>query len=366
MKLHLCMIVLLAILACERNDNNFHRVKISELMIADSIGSETDSLRMLGVIGSTACLPNGDLLVLDTGFNTLRLFPDSGEVSVLVSEGSGPGLLQQASEMVLAADRILIMDRGKRCILKYDSQGNYLDDDIESGIMQPYGLFGLDNGNLVTMMLDFQMDENNEIELFIRIAQCDQDLNPVTEFYYRTWDSPYNQLYSTITSLRYSVSSGGLFYLCEDPSIYTVTVMDGAGDTVSVITRDDIGRVQLSDAEIEEIRALQRESLGNEYLFQGENEPSHYRSLIRLAGADSLGRLWVWDLRYIEDNLIHFDIWDSSGTLVEMAEIPWPDFREPVVPRVDSGGVILTTNEEASEVKIYRLEYSGYLMDSSF
>lgn len=350
---------MLLMIACNGNRDDYIDVNRNTLIIADSIGSETDSLRMLGVIGSTACLPDGGLLVLDSGFNTLRLFHDSGEVSVLVSEGSGPGLLQQASEMVVAADRILIMDRGKRCILEYDSQGNYLDDDIETGIMQPYGLFGLDNGNLVTMMLDFQMDENNEIELFIRIAQCDEDLNPVTEFYYRTWDPPYNQLYSTISSLRYAVSSGGLFYLCEDPSIYSVTVMGSAGDTVSVITRDDIGRVQLSDAEIEEIRTLQRESMGNEYLFQGENEPSHFRSLIRLAGADSLGRLWIWDLRYIEDNVIHFDIWDSSGTLVEMAEIPWPESREPVVPRVDSGGVILTTNEEASEVKIYRLEYSG-------
>ncbi len=354
-----CMIVLLVVLACSSNEDGYRNAALCQLIIADSTGSETDSLRMLGVIGSTACLPNGDLLVLDTGFNNLRLFSSSGEVSVLVSEGAGPGLLQQASEMVLAADRILIMDRGKRCILKYDSQGNYLDDDIETGIMQPYGLFGLDNGNLVTMMLDFQMDENNEIELFIRIAQCDEDLNPVTEFYYRTWDPPYNQLCSTISSLRYAVSSEGSFYLCEDPSIYAVTVMDSMGDTVSVITRDDIGRVQLSDAEIEEIRVKQRESLGNEYLFQGENEPSYYRSLIRLAGADSLGRLWVWDLRYIEDNVIHFDIWDSSGTLIEMAEIPWPESREPVVPRVDSGGVILTTNEEASEVKIYRLEYSG-------
>lgn len=352
-------IALLAIFACKCTTGSYSDTVCRELIIVDSIGTESDSLRMLGIIGSTAGLPNGDLLVLDTGFNNLRLFSQDGEVEVLVSKGSGPGFLQHASEMVLAGDRILIIDRQKRSILRYDIGGNYLNDDVATGIMQPYGMYGLHSGNIVTLLLDFQMDENNEIELFIKIAKCDENLNSLTEYYYRTWSPPYDQIYTTISTIRYVVSSGGTLYLCKDPSVYSVIVMDSTGSTISEISRDDIERVPLSDSEIEEIRNIQHESLRNEYLFQGENEPSHYKSLVRLAGVDSLDRVWVWNLQYIEDNLIHFDIWNQTGELEEMAEIPWPDNREPVVPRVDSGGVILTTNEEAEDVKIYRLVFSG-------
>jgi hypothetical protein len=137
-----------------------------------------------------------------------------------------------------------------------------------------------------------------------------------------------------------------------------VNILDSNAEVVGEIYRPDIERVPRSEEEIEAIRLMQQERQGNEFLFQGQNDPNPYETLIQLAGTDSLGRLWIWNLNDISDSYIRFDIWTPEGEMVEQAEIEWKN-REPVVPLVDSGGIIFRTTDEASIVRIYKVIYSS-------
>jgi hypothetical protein len=329
-----------------------------ELIVSDSIGSITDSLQMLGVVASSVHHPDGGLIILDRILNNLRLFLPDGRVLVLASEGSGPGFIQRAAEMTIAGNQILIVDKGKRCISRYSLTGQYLNADTETGIFEPYGIFGLVNGDFVSTIVGSQMSETDEIELFIRIGQYNDSLEGSTEYFYQTWSPPYNGIYSVISQIRYCTSPYGPVYFCPDPSDYRVLIFDSDAQVITEITRYDIERVHRSAEEIEAIKQRQQEQFGNQYLFQGRNDPNPYETIIQLAGVDSLNRLWIWKLNDVSDGYIRFDIWTDQGELVEQAEIEWSENREPVSPWVDSGGVLLRTTDEASEVKIYEIVYS--------
>ncbi len=311
----------------------------------------------LGVVASSVHHPDGGLLILDRAANNLRYFLPNGDVIVLASQGSGPGCIQRASEMVIAGNQILVIDKGKRCISRYSLSGEYLDADTPTGLFEPYGAFGLLNGDILTMVLGFYMNEIDEIELFVRVGKYNDSLEYSTEYFYQTWQPPYNGIYSTLSMMRYSTSPTGPVFLCPDPSEYKVTVLGIHGETTCEILRPDIDRVSRSSEEIDAIRQRQQEKLRNEYLFQGRNDPNPYESIIQLAGVDSLNRLWIWTLNDVSDGYIRFDIWTDQGELVEQAEIEWEN-REPVTPWVDSGGVLLRTTDEASVVRIYEIMYS--------
>jgi len=257
--------------------------------------------------------------------------------------------------MTVAGDQILVIDKGKRCISRFSLSGEYLNADTPVGMFEPYGVFGLANGDIVSMVLGFQMSEADEVELFINAGRYNDSLECLTEYYYRTWLPPYNGIYSAISTIRYCTGPDGPVFFCTDLSEYKVAILGTDGEVIGEIFRPEMERVPRSSEEIEEIRQWQQEKMGREFLFQGRNDPNPYKPLIQLAGVDSLNRLWVWKLRDALDGYIRFDIWNEAGELVEQAEIEWPENREPVVPCVDSGGVLLRTTEEASVVKIYEL-----------
>ncbi len=350
------LLYVLSVCSCVREEDRNQGIEVTQYtyVVCDSIGSIESPLYMLGVVASSVHHPDGGILVLDRISNSLRWFQPDGEVSVLASEGSGPGCIQRASEMVIAGDNILVLDKGKRSIMRYSLTGEYLDNDTPTGLFEPYGLFGLRNGDILATVLGFQMDSSNEIELYVRVGQYDESLECVTEYYYETWSPPYNGIYSAISLIRYCIGPDGTGFFCPDISDYKVTIYDPNGEIVGEISRPDIERVSRSEEEIEEIRRWQEENMGNEYLFQGENDPSPYKTLIQLAGTDSLGRLWIWNLSDMSNECLHFDIWTAEGELVEQALIDWTN-REPVTPLVDSGGVILRSTEEADVVMIYDL-----------
>ncbi len=222
-------------------------------------------------------------------------------------------------------------------------------------MFEPYGVFGLANGDIVSMVLGFQMSEADEVELFVNAGRYNDSLECSAEYYYRTWLPPYNGIYSAISTIRYCTGPDGPVFFCTDLSEYRVAILGTDGEVIGEIFRPEMERVPRSSEEIEEIRQWQQEKMGREFLFQGRNDPNPYKPLIQLAGVDSLNRLWVWKLRDALDGNIRFDIWNEAGELVEQAEIEWPENREPVVPCVDSGGVLLRTTEEASVVRIYEL-----------
>ena len=330
-----------------------HRV----LMVSDSIGSMASPLQMLGIVASSIHHPDGGLLVLDRISNNLRLFQPDGEIIVLAPEGSGPGCIQRASEMMIAGNQILVIDKGKRSILRYSLSGEHLEIDTPTGMFEPYGLFGLASGDILSTVLGFQMNSADEVELFIRFGQYNDSLECSTEYYYQTWLPPYNGIYSAISMMRYCSSPAGPVYFCPDISEYKVNILDSNAEVVDEIYRPDIERVSRSEEEIEAIRQRQQERQGNEFLFQGRNDPNPYETIIQLAGVDSLNRLWIWTLNDVSDGYICFDIWTPEGEMVEQAEIEWEN-SEPVVPLVDSGGIMLRTTDEASVVRIYKIIYS--------
>ncbi|MCK5134074.1 MAG: hypothetical protein KAR40_18230 [Candidatus Sabulitectum sp.] len=361
----LCLLIIMQIISlllfsCGNEESKtcpWEAVTHSELVVIDSIGSMTDPLQMLGIVVGSIHHPDGGLLVLDRISNNLRLFQPDGEIVVLAPEGSGPGCIQRASEMVIAGDQILVIDKGKRSILRYSLSGEHLGIDTPTGLFEPYGIFGFANGDILSMVLGFQMSEADEVELFIRIGQYNDSLEYSTEYFYQTWLPPYNGIYSAISMMRYCSSPDGPVYFCPDLSEYKVIILGADAEAIGEIYRPDIERVSRSEEEIEAIRQRQQERQGNEFLFQGRNDPNPYMTLIQLAGTDSLNRLWIWKLNDISDGYIRLDIWTPEGELVEQAEIEWKN-REPVAPFVDSGGVLLKTTEEASVVRIYEIVYS--------
>lgn len=360
----LCLFIiaqLIPLLLCScgngETEDPWETVTNRELMVMDSIGSMADPLQMLGIVASSAHHPDGGILVLDRISNNLRLFQPDGEIVVLAPEGSGPGCIQRASEMVIAGNQILVLDKGKRSILRYSLSGEHLEIDTPTGMFEPYGLFGLASGDILSTVLEFQMNAADEVELFIRTGQYNDSLECSTEYFYQTWLPPYNGIYSAMTMIRYCSSSDGPVYFCPDISEYKVTILGADAEVLGEIYRPDIARVSRSEEEIEAIRQRQQERQGNEFLFQGRNDPNSYETLIQLAGVDSLNRLWIWTLNDVSDGYIRFDIWTDQGELVEQAEIEWEN-REPVVPLVDSGGIMLRTTDEASIVRIYKIIYS--------
>lgn len=358
--LMIIQIISLLLFSCVNDDNkadSWETITNRELIVIDSIGSMANPLQMLGIVASSVHHPDAGILVLDRISNNLRLFQPDGEIVVLAPEGSGPGCIQRASEMVIAGNQILVVDKGKRSILRYSLSGEHLEIDTPTGMFEPYGLFGLVSGDILSTVLGFQMNAADEVELFIRIGQYNDSLECSTEYFYQTWLPPYNGIYSAISMMRYCSSSDGPVYFCPDPSEYKVTILGADAEVISEICRPDIERVSRSEEEIEAIRQRQQERQGNEFLFQGRNDPNPYETLIQLAGVDSLNRLWIWTLNDISDGHICFDIWTPEGEMVEQAEIEWEN-REPVVPLVDSGGIMFRTTAEASVVRIYKIIYS--------
>ncbi len=332
-------------------------VTIRELMVVDSIGSMADSLQMLGTVASSVHHPDGGILVLDRFLNNLRLFKPDGEIVVLVPEGAGPGCIQRAHEMVIAGNQILVVDKGKRNILRYSLSGEHLGIDTPTGIIEPNGVIGLVNGDILSTVLSFQMNDADEVELFIRIGQFNDSLECTTEYFYQTWLPPYNGISTVISKMRYCSSSDGPVYFCPDISEYKLTILGANAEVVGDISRPDIQRIARTEEEIETVRERQEERQGNEFLFRGGIDPNPYKNIIYPVGVDSLNRLWIWKLDDTLDDQICFDIWTAEGEMVEHATIEWEN-REPVMPVVDSGGIMLRTTDEASVVRIYKIVYS--------
>jgi len=292
----LCFIIGMLSLACsgETGGQGTPDVPYRNLSIVDSIGSEFGAISpVLGKVSGVLHHPRGGVLVLDGISNVLMYIEPDGEVSLYATSGSGPGHLLNATEMALAGNEILVLDKAKRRILKYSLAGEYLDNDISLGLLELNGLIGRQDGCILALQLSFEQDQNGQIDLLSTIGTFNESLEVSGIIDQKRWEPPYNEIYSTISQLRFCAGESGPIYYSPDASNYFVEVIDITGEQIGLIARSDVERIALTDEEIDEVSRLQEEQLRGQFIFQGVNPPNPFERIILLVLTHLAGSGWL-------------------------------------------------------------------------
>lgn len=351
-------LVLLTIMISCQTDGPSHmqtRIPYHTLIVTDSIGLEHgDPMNIFGRISGVHSHPEGGVLLLDSGKNILSLYIPGGDIQALASQGEGPGEFLRASEMALSGEEILVLDRGKRRILRFSNGGDFLGEATYSGVPEVHSIWGRGNGNLIAILIGMEPGDANQMSITVDVSDFDPNSGEASSMYHQSWLPPYNGIYRFISDMEICAGADGPTFLCLDTSEYLISIIGDSGNIIGTIQRDDVPRVPLTQEEISEAERVQEERLQGQFIFQGRNDPNPYRSIIQLAGVDSLGRLWV--SRAIGEDSLHFDVWNQEGTLVEEAGLQWESSREPVKARIDQGGRYLVTTNNSSVVRVYIID----------
>ena len=111
----------------------------------------------------------GNFYVLDTGNYRVQVFDASGEyVRTLGRQGQGPGELTQPRAVVIAGDRIVVLDSVNRRYSAWALDGEYLGETASSDQYVPGGLQAFDDGTLLGRVIARREDDGSFNDLSTR------------------------------------------------------------------------------------------------------------------------------------------------------------------------------------------------------
>ena len=329
------------------------------LVVEDSICCEYGHIEQI-VIGSIKQVvnhPYGGTLVLDGALNKVIWILEDDSIVKIAESGTGPGFLENPSCIAIASNTIFIADRAKRAILRYDLSGNYLDSDISTGYLGPTSMQGLENGRIFAGVPNFEYAEDGDMVFTYQIGMYNHQFELIKMCYYNEWKPPLNEVYSLEQTFDAVSGNNGRMYFTPDNTEYVIHVSDVNSDYTGDMIGTHLNRVRKTSEElVADDQVMDRIHCGD-YFYDPNMEPCKYKSIINLAGVDSLGNLWVQNLDV--ENRVLFDIWNSDGNMFAQADIAWEPGREPVRPYVDAEGILLITTPQADDVRIYKLCIDG-------
>ena len=362
-KLRTGMIVSLSIAAtlaaCRRgptsSESDLHGIVVfsETLVVIDSYGSELgDSLNMIGAIGAVRSSPGGGILVLDRGSSCVRRFGEDGEAAILIPAGIGPGELELPQAMCATPwGRILVCDAMKHQIMTFMLDGTFEGVFMTSQRYVPYAIIPRIDSSFVGSLSGLDMGDRAVMSYEVSLYR--DSLVPEVTFFKDEWVFPDADIYTETSLIDFCCGFSGPVYVCPDITSYHIDIYTDEGVLIGAIERSDIARRPKTTDEIDRERSEWDVWLRQDEAYAGDYEPYPFKPVIQIAGVDSLLRLWV----RLEDSegAVRFDIWDGQGRLVGNAIIPWDTESIPVYSSVDTGGVFLITDEDADEVKVFRL-----------
>lgn len=328
-----------------------------ELCVVDSFGVEMgDSVRMIGSITAMCHHPNGSLLILDRAADCLRMVPSAGIPSRVLRRGSGPGEFLGAQGVCALSDgRIVVADYMKRALMTYDERGDYLGDYCPSFDEDdpPPIIWAVDSCSIVGVDWDHMTIEDRDVSAYY-CARFDSDVRPSVMYYLLDCDAlGHNESIRAMNLMDFHADRSGQVYVAEDFTEYSIDIYAPDGSAVRSIEAP-VSRLEKSQEQIQaEIEEYEAQAV-SDFSYQGGYEPSPYDQLISICGVDSTGNLWV--RRFDLNAGLHFDIWDSSGTLVYTTSLADLDTSLEVRFLVDEIGMVGAVTDPGDYPRVYFLE----------
>ncbi len=124
------------------------RIELVEDLVIGERGDD-DNYRLYNAAGAKVDA-EGNLLVLDAGNFRVQVFDCDGDyVRTFGGQGQGPGEFTQPRELVLAGDRVVVVDGGNRRFSSWTLDGEPLGDVGIDSRWTPSRLFGFDDGTFL-------------------------------------------------------------------------------------------------------------------------------------------------------------------------------------------------------------------------
>jgi len=337
---------------------NQNEIQIPEyqLAVTDIYGVEAgDSLNMIGSINDICYHTDGSFLVMDQAALCIRRIHD-GEVTFISQAGSGPGELNLPTSICCMENgTILIGDEGKREVMQFSSDGEYLGPFFTTDRYGPRRMYPIDSTSFTGVLYDLQFQEQSAL-FTINFGRFEADPVPVLVFDSWQFEIPDPTAYNKVFAMDYAGAPDGSFCIALDNTQYSISIYSPEGELSSSINRPDVACIPKSEEEIEdEITEFERYAV-NDQSYTGGYEPCPNHTLISLAGVDSDGNLWVE--RHDAETGCRFDVWDLSGNLVQTVSYQGVGSDSDMLFHVDQYGFLagITDDESFPQVLVMELD----------
>lgn len=320
------------------------------------ISISQEALYGIGEIGNPILLSDSAIIVNDLIRNEiLEVDPLNSSITPFVLNGEGPGDVQHPQCIhTNDAGIIIVADDDARVFKHFNQNGDYL-----FSLSYPTNCYSIqrilrasdDYLGLSAYMNRFE-DESVIFEAGLVLLFSASDSTIV--LHKRSWQIPDTDYYSEWWLSEYYVSPACMIYVCEDVTEYKIEVFDANYEYVYTIDSNRYGRLERTQAELQdELDEFQGFISRNRNApLDGDFIPWSYNRLIRIAGYDFDGRLWIQTFQ--SDSMITFDIWNGSDQ-VGYAYYPWNMIEYPVFTCIEGDRILAYSTEDTSELCMFIL-----------
>lgn len=330
------------------------------LTAVDSFGVEVgDSINMIGSITGFCNHPSGAILLLDRTAMRIRIIHENEQALCAGREGEGPGEFLIPLDICAMEDgRILVADSWKHEVMEFNLAGDYVGSFLNAGEEStPSRMYQVDSNSIVGSRVE--MDLNSDpIQVLFHIGRYDSECDPSVVYEEMSFDLTSSDLYRDMELVDFCATPTGNVYIVPDNTDYRIEVLSSDGD-LRYLLNPEVERLSKSEEELQlEIEEFEQGIQdGQINPAMEEFHPAPYNTLIALGGVDGDGNLWVE--RYDSEEGYHFDVWDSTGSIVytailqDTADIPDLAFK------IDQYGILGANVDSDEYPRIY-----SYVLDN--
>jgi len=329
--------------------HNRGRYKLTPVL---SIGSEDDDNYAFGVIKDVAVDPEGDIYVLDLGFNRVQVYDSDGVyLRTIGKEGKGPGEISGGFAVDVDLEgKVFVLDYLKRRIIVFGPGGDYLRDiQFKEGV--PWDM-SVRNGLLYVAVRSVSIDTARQV-FHWRVGVACYDLEGHLRWRVAEYPDVQPQRYrgwgvrtGYEPRLVWTVDRNGNVYVGYSDR-YEIRVFGQGGALIREFGRV-FKRIEVSSEEKQNVlEKLNVPGTVKEKLIFPKTKPAFYKMIL-----DDAGNLWVNIPQKHGSRGYAFDIFSPDGTYLEKAVLdisPW---------LIKNGYAYSVTSRDAGSpmLKKYRME----------